>query len=102
MSVIHKQTLEMTAVQKLTMPRGAEILSVREQGESICVWYRFEPEVTDQHAPISSTVYTEHRWIVIAGTGHECPPASKSKFLGTCMSLAGRFVWHIFELTDTK
>jgi hypothetical protein len=38
METIYKYPLKLTGEQTIEMPRGAEILSVQDQGGTICVW----------------------------------------------------------------
>lgn len=84
MSAVYKSTLTPADVQKITVPKGAEILCAREQREAICVWYRCEPE-----AP------PEERVIAIVGTGHPAP--RDGRYLGTASLSGGSLMFHVFE-----
>jgi hypothetical protein len=95
---IHKQILKTTDIQKITLPKGAEILSIQHQHDHPCVWFRFN----DTTSVIEDTVTMEDRWIVLCGTGHECPPPDKGRFISTNLVMDGQYVWHFFELTDVK
>lgn len=85
-AVVWKFELQITDWQEVLMPIGAEILSVANQGEKLCLWAMVNP-IAD----------TSLRVIDIMGTGnffasHKSIP---HKFVGTV--LIGRFVWHVFE-----
>lgn len=69
----------------IEMPVGSEILSVREQKETICLWALVDPS-----AP------KETRRFVAFGTGHDIPDESLS-FVGTAHLQGGALVFHIFE-----
>lgn len=69
----------------LDLPRGAEILSVREQGGNICLWALVDPQA-DQ---------TTRRFVVI-GTGHAVPDGPLW-FLGTAHLAGGQLDFHVFE-----
>lgn len=83
MSTIWKFKLEVT-VQNITIPAKAEILSVANQNDKICLWALVEP-----HNPKIERV------IEVVGTGWMIEPAKKRKFIGTVQ--VGPFVWHVFE-----
>ena len=70
------------------LPRGAEILSVQMQGNSLQMWALVDPK-----AP------TEYRAFKIFGTGWDIPNEPRLHYLETVQS--GELVWHIFELKDT-
>jgi hypothetical protein len=46
----------------LDMPAGAQVLSIREQGDSICLWALVDPSAS-----------TERRRFIVFGTGHPVP-----------------------------
>lgn len=85
MRTIWKFKLEHECTVK--MPAGAEILSVREQGQGIYVWALVDPK-----AP------SEDRYFVGIGTGHDVPD-EPLKFLGSAHLDDGAMVFHIFEAT---
>ena len=85
MSTIWKFELEIT-VQNITIPTGAEILSVANQHGTICLWAFVEPN----NPKIE-------RVIEVVGTGWMLEPMKKRKFIGTVLD--GSFVWHVFERT---
>jgi len=69
----------------IDMPKGAQVLSVREQGEDICLW-----ALVDPHAE------KEQRRFVGFGTGHDVP-GYPMNFIGTAHLHGGSLVFHIFE-----
>ena len=69
------------------MPSGAEILSVADQGGTLCLW-----------AAVDASAPTEKRMFEIVGTGGYLHPetGTSRRFISTV--LQGSFVWHVFEL----
>lgn len=84
MKTIWKFTLQPEC--ELEMPKGAELLSVREQGEDICLWALVDP-----------TADKEVRRFRGFGTGHDVPD-QPMKFIGTAHLHGGSLVFHVFEL----
>lgn len=82
---IWKIALKHTAVQEITIPADAEILTAREQGIDICIWFRCDPTNPAKRRSV----------IAICGTGHAAPSADESKYLGTV--ILGALVFHVFE-----
>lgn len=74
----------------IEMPAGAELLSVREQGEAICLWALVDPEAA-----------VEVRRFVGYGTGHLVPD-EPLKFLGTAHLQRGALVFNVFEVLADK
>ncbi|RTL09093.1 MAG: hypothetical protein EKK62_04125 [Acidimicrobiia bacterium] len=73
--------------QAVKMPKGAEILTAREQGHNVCVWALVDPE-----AP------TECRSFEVIGTGWEVPRRSR-RYIGTAQIIDGSpLVFHVFEV----
>lgn len=83
-SLIYKYVLELTEVQTVTLPAKAEILSVQDQGGSICLWAKFAAGI-DRYEEIT---------IVIAGTGSSFDDSGLT-YLATVQKDA--FVWHVFK-----
>lgn len=67
----------------VSMPLGAEILSVQMQRGVITLWALVDPT-----APVVT------RSFVVVGTGHDLPDGNLM-YRGTVQ--AGTFVWHVFE-----
>lgn len=70
------------------MPKDAQLLSVREQGDEICMWALVDPEAEK-----------ETRHFVGFGTGHDVPDRPMT-FIGTAHLHGGMLVFHVFELDD--
>lgn len=72
--------------QTIELPQGAHVLTVREQGENICLWVKVNPA-----APVCP------RRFFVCGTGHDMPPeAARGEYLGTAMLQGGGLVLHVF------
>lgn len=69
--------------QTFDAPKGAELLTAREQGGDICVWFRCDP-----------TQPKEKRRVIVCGTGHDAPAG---RYLGSAHLEGGAFVFHVFE-----
>lgn len=84
--VIWKFELQITDMQELMMPEGAEFLSVANQNGSLCLWATVDPSKEKRH-----------RYIEIIGTGNPMPMDTgvDRKFIGT--AVVNPFVWHVFE-----
>lgn len=82
---IFKYPLQITDIQYVMMPKGAEILSVAVQNEIVCLWALVNPELQ----------YVS-REIRIVGTGNPAPDGNV-RFIGTVLMLDGQLVWHVFE-----
>ncbi len=86
MKAVWKYTLEPEIT--LHMPRGAEVLSVREQGRDVCLWALVEPAAAK-----------EPRRFVVAGTGHDLPD-EPLRFHGSAHLHEGVLVFHVFERVE--
>ncbi|HDR9068177.1 TPA: hypothetical protein QDA90_003485 [Burkholderia vietnamiensis] len=84
MKTIWKYTLQPDII--LEMPAGAEVLSVREQGDEINMWALVDPNAEK-----------EERRFMGFGTGHDVPSAMFKKFIGTAHLQGGSLVFHVFE-----
>lgn len=76
----------------ITMPKGAQILSVGAQGNDIVIWARVDPEAEKVH-----------RIVKILGTGWaHCDAPDVSKFIGTVQFVEnGRpLVFHLFDIAE--
>tara|TARA_R110000796_G_scaffold221735_1_gene337911 strand:- start:81 stop:344 length:264 start_codon:yes stop_codon:yes gene_type:complete len=85
MKTIYKYQLTLSD-SPITMPKGAEILTVKLQNDTPTLW-----ALIDTYVGLE-----ESRLIVIRGTGHHIE--DNAKYIATYVD--GPFVWHIFELTD--
>ena len=84
MRKIYKYQIEVTDEQLVTMPAGAQILTVQAQGDRLCLW-----------AVVSLGSPEEKRVIQIYGTGMDFPKHKKCTYIAT-VQMDG-FVWHVFE-----
>ena len=69
----------------ISLPRGAEILSVAVQRGVVCLWALVDPEQP-----------REDRHLVVAGTGQDVPD-ERGRFLGTVLLADGDLVFHIWD-----
>ena len=69
------------------LPRGAKVLSAREQGDAICFWAEVDPNQPK-----------EPRKMMVFGTGHVIPP-EPMRFVGTAHIQQGALVFHVYEGT---
>ena len=83
---IYKYEIDISDTQTLTLPKGAEILSVINQSESVCIYALVDTETTE----------TEEYSLQCYGTGHTIRHDDSYRFLGTVVMLSGRFVLHVF------
>lgn len=86
--VIWKFQLEVQDKQFISLPEGAEILSVQTQDYIPCIWVLVNPNNP-----------TEERCFEIFGTGHNiyCDMGIDRKFIGTFQMQSGKLVFHLFE-----
>lgn len=73
------------------MPRWAQVLSVGNQGEKLCVWARVDTD--DELTP---------RKFRVAGTGHPLDDERTLDFLGTVQFYGGALVFHVFEIFNAS
>jgi hypothetical protein len=88
MTKIWKYELEVTDVQTIHFPPGAQILSVGEQRGKLVLWAMVDSEA----------VPSDLRVFEVLGTGNPVPQQNYHirKFLGTVQ--ISHFVRHVFEL----
>lgn len=88
--VIYKYPLEVTAFQKVKMPVGGEVLTVKIQNEAPCLWALVDPKAK-----------TENRFFEIFGIGNdiEYNMGVKRKYISTFQMENGMSVFHVFEYT---
>lgn len=89
-NTIWKFTLEVSDMQKVIMPIGAEILAVQAQNEIPCLWALVDPDAEK-----------EIRYIEIFGTGHpvNIGMGISRKYISTFQLQGGALVFHSFEYT---
>lgn len=86
MRLIYKYRLPICDYPVITLPKGAQILSVGEQNGGLHVWALMDDEEKD-------FIYKKFR---IFGTGNPVVSLVDLKFINTIISRTG-FVWHVFE-----
>lgn len=84
---IGKFPLEVTDVQQIEMPNGAEILTIQTQDEIPCIW-----ALVDINAPKKKIAFE------IFGTGHNVPENAERRYVGTFQMRKGALVFHCFLL----
>ncbi len=80
---IYKYTLPLQDVVTLSMPAGAEVLSVGLQGGNITLWAMVHPT-----SPQMDRVF------YLYGTGNPIS-GGEGRFIGTVQM--NYFIWHVFE-----
>ena len=95
MKTIWKFPLEVTDLQKISVPKDSTILTVQAQREVPCLWVLVDAEKESEERFIR--IVKEERSIRIAGTGH--PILEKlSRYIGTFQLREGSFIGHVFEV----
>jgi hypothetical protein len=93
--MIWKFSIKVTdGVQRLTIPRGSEILSVGDQRYipgQIQVWVKVPPETKNDWF---EELRSEERRLVVCGTGQITP--APATFLGTVLQAGDALAWHVF------
>jgi len=74
----------------VSMPAGAEVLTVQTQSNQPCIWAVVKPE----NPPVD-------KWFCIRGTGHSFK-GNEGKFLGTFQLDRGELVFHVFEMKEKE
>lgn len=86
---IYKYDLPVVDKAVVSMPKGAEVLTVQVQNDwpdsQVRLWAKINLE-----APIES------RMFFVVGTGHPMP-VEAGRFIGTFQLNEGRLVFHVFE-----
>lgn len=87
MKVIHKFQLQPVHSQEIHLPPGYEILSVKDQSDTICLWLLIDPDIATK--PVE---------VLILGTGEYISDSadiiSRSSFVGTVIK--DGMVYHVF------
>lgn len=84
MRTIYKYPLEITDIQSVEMPKGAQILCVQMQNGTPCLWAMVDPD-----RPM------ETRGVITIGTGHQCN-ADGYTYVGTYRIVQPVLVFHVF------
>lgn len=86
MITVWKYTIRIFETQEIGMPRNAQILCAKRQGDNICLWVKLDSRQKE----------LEPRRIAVRGTGEDLGFQEKV-YIDTV--IMGEFVWHIFEIT---
>ena len=87
---IYKYLLPVEDLYSISIPVGAEILTVQSQNGGGCIWALVDPQSEK-----------EKRHFETFGTGNPIPDATR-KYIGTYQQNAGSLIWHVFELISLK
>jgi hypothetical protein len=87
METIWKYEILTEDKQIISMPIGAEILTVQIQHGMPVLWAKVNPLM--KHVD---------KTIIIFGTGHPITQTEGLKYIGTYQLLNGNFIGHVFEL----
>ena len=86
---VYKYQLNALELQELFVVKNAQILSVANQHERLCLWALLDGEETQ----------FESRKILVVGTGHALPHG-EFRFIGTVLFEGDSLVFHVFEKID--
>lgn len=76
---------------EIEMPLNAEILSVANQKDRLCIWAQVDPNETEK----------EMRKFLVVGTGHDMKVDDRCLwFIGTVQFAEGNLVLHVFEMEE--
>jgi hypothetical protein len=86
MKTIWKFPLALVSPYQITMPKGAEILTVQRQGDAACIWAIVDPNAD-----------RERRVFEVFGTGQPMHDGIgvEREYVNTFQQ--GPYVWHVFE-----
>jgi hypothetical protein len=89
---IWKYKLDIIGCRNISMPIGAEILTVQVQDGGPCLWALVDPKAE-----------TEIRTIEMFGTGHPVlsDMGTSRKYISTFQMHGGELVFHVFEYTGS-
>jgi hypothetical protein len=87
---IWKYPLKVVDRQVLSMPAGAQLLCVQDQGGAPTLWALVSPDV-----PLAD------RTVLCHGTGHSAA-ADVGRYIGTTQQYSGALVWHFFEANHDR
>lgn len=86
MQTVYKYQLSQNRETQVELPKGAEILKVDVQNDTICLWAKVNPDKKKKEA----------RTFEVFGTGHPMPDFER-RFLNTFFVQGGTYVFHAFE-----
>ena len=80
---------EVNDLLTLSVPKGAELLTMQVQNGEPCIWALVDPS-----APKVTRAFA------VRGTGHDASGLEASKHVGSFQLLGGRLVFHVFDLGE--
>ncbi len=83
---IYRYKIDIANTQTLTLPKGAEILSVINHFGDVCIYAIVDTETTER----------EEYALQCYSTGYTIRHDDSYKFLGTVVMLDGNFIYHVF------
>lgn len=86
MKTIYKYPLQITDIQDVLLPAGAQLLTVQTQDDCAQLWALVDPSV-DKTEKIQLSMY---------GTGHPIFTSEPGRHLSTIQLQSGRLVFHVF------
>lgn len=89
MKTIWKFPVDVSDRVALPMPRGAEILTIENQGGAVCIW-----------ALVDSEAILVTRKLAFRGTGHPADGLDSSQYVGSVLLNGGALVFHLFDLGE--
>ncbi len=82
---VYKYQLTTNRETQLELPKGADILKVDVQNDTVCLWAMVDPNAKK-----------EARTFEVFGTGHPMPDFNR-RFINTFFVQGGTYVFHAFE-----
>lgn len=95
---VYRYPLKVVDEQIISMPRGAEILTVAKREGSRVMLGVGSHEAVEMWALVDPDEPTEDRRIRVAGTGHPLPDVDTLQFHGSVQLAGGQLVFHVFEI----
>lgn len=100
-NTIYRYRLNIIDEQTISMPTGAEILTVaRREGAHRALLGVGSHEPVEMWALVDPDAPMQERRIRIAGTGHPLADVDNLAFLGSVQIAQGQLVFHVFEILD--
>lgn len=87
MKKIFKYRVPFQDFTEVSMPKGAKIIAVQNQDESLCIWAEVNPDAPN-----------ERRFFHVYGTGHVMHEECEETYLGTAQFQRGELVFHLYEV----
>ena len=88
---IYKYVLKPIEMQDIELPIDAEILTVQNQDEEVCMWVKLDPDEPKVH-----------RTFAVFGTGWRIVSNATFEYVGTVQLWRENLVYHVFEWVMKK